>query len=262
MGIRGRTCLVALCLIALCLPAAASPGAGQGACVVRLELSAEAAFEDPIARWLNQLCDLIVIQVDAARWDEGSLSQVSLSMGAHQAFSLKTLRLEGKTRFSSSLTGEEAQLSPLCEWSDALLWAGDSVVQLPEAGRLIPVSGEGLARSLAAAAMNMRAWAALARAQACVECQNCGQCEICKLCCFSEALAALADALGDQFDEAAFDKNVLLIDIQPVEARDLLPVTAKEAPEAPDDLTVRLLHEAANQLVRAIAANEAAQLEA
>ena len=182
-------------------------------------------------------------------------------MGAHQAFSLKTLRLEGTTRFSSSLKSETVQLGPLCEWGEALLSAADSVVDLPDAGRLIPVSGEGLARGLAVAAVNMRAWAALARAQACVECENCGQCETCKLCSFSDALAELADALGDRFDEAAFDKNVLLIDIQPVEARELLPVTAQEAPEAPDDLTVRLVREAADRLIRAIAANEAAQLE-
>lgn len=257
MKIRGRTCLVALWLMILCLPAAASPGAGQGACLVRLQLSAEAAFEDPMARWLNQLCDMVAIQAQAARWDQGALTQITLTMGQHQAFTLKVVGLDGQVRFSSSLTQGTVGLSPLCQWGQALLEAGEQVVDLPGGGRLIPLSGEGVGRALSVAAVSMRAWAALARAQACVDCENCGQCETCQQCLFAEGIAALADALGDRFDEEAFDQNVLLIDIEPVEAQNLLPVSAAEAPEAPDELNVQLVRRAVKKTVEAIAANQA-----
>lgn len=261
MKIRGRTCLIALCLIALCLPAGASPERETGACQVSLKMSAHAAFEDPLARWINQLCQLIHIEAQAARWDDGGQVQVSLRMGQHQAFTLQVLRLEGQTRFASSLTEGEVELPVLWTWPETLLKAGDQVVDLPRAGRLIPVSGEGVARALSQSAVSLRAWAALARAQACASCENCGECQACQNCLFAEGLAILADALADGFDETAFDTNVLLIDIEPVSPADLPLETPTQLPAAADSFTVDLIREAAAETAAAIVSNDPSILE-
>ena len=261
MKIRGRTCLIALCLIALCLPAAASPERETGACRVRLKMSAHAAFEDPLARWINQRCQLVRVEAQAARWNEGGWVQVSLDMGEHRAFTLQVLRLEGRIRFSSSLTEGEVELPVLWTWPEVLLAAGDQVVDLPKAGRLIPVSGEGVARALEKSALSLRAWAALARAQACAPCQNCGKCQACQNCLFAEGLAILADALAGEFDERAFDTNVLLIDIETASPADLPLLVPAQPPAAPDSLAVDLVREAARQAAAAIVRNDHAILE-
>lgn len=241
---RRRVCLIMLCLMLIPLSTWASPSAGQAGCVIHLALSAETAYEEPWARWMNQLCGMAEIRVNAAQWEEGGILKIQINMGSEPALTACVAAENADIYLSSDLLTQRISFEESPSELQELLNRMDDIMELSQAGRLIPVSGAALGLTLSNEATRLRAMAATARARVCVECENCGICEECRLCELTEGLAVLIDAVGDRFDAAAYDKNVLLIDIDRTEGENLLPVTTSQAAAAPDDLGVRMIRDA------------------
>lgn len=272
-----RTSLVAVLLMAVGMAgvgagektgAAGTTGAtsatgatGAVGCTVRLKLTAEAAFDEPLSRWLSEVAGMVRLTVRSARFPDARLAVLSLTMGEVRAFDLSLSSERGVLTLDGSLLDQPARLSPLtdatgaADWAQALLGAAESVATMPSLGRQVALSGEGLARVLKLAAVRLRAWAATARATAGQACESCGACAVCKRVDVSEAAALVADALAERFDMVV-DQNVLVIEVVPFELAEQ-PAAVRPAEPAPDDLNVRLVKDGLWAIARAIAGNDA-----
>ncbi len=248
--------LLAAALLAVGVSSAASPGVTACGASVSLALDASSATVDPLARWLNQIAEMINLTVRAAKWDSAQSVALTLNMGSAKAFSLAVIEEEGVTTLSSSLLDESVRLTLLSDWAQALFQAAEGLYAMPTKGRLIPVSGEGLARAMYSVSVKLRSWASTARAVTTEACQGCGECASCRRAEASDALAIVIDSIAMEFDEVV-DKNVLVISVEPFDVVEA-PPTARASAEAPPDINVRLVKDAMWATAVAIADNEPA----
>ena len=166
------------------------------------ELSAQGFFEEPIGRWLTELCAMARISIDCARWPTGESASVRLTMGKARAFECALAREGQLWTISSDLLREPLRVDPICGLPEIAEALGDFAFRLPvksPARVRRAFDGQTVADALAEIARWLRARGALCRAQAAASCAGCGECAVCELCALCEGFAQFAQAFEDCF---------------------------------------------------------------
>lgn len=225
----------------------------QQGCVVTLGMDAGGVLEEPFSRWSQEFCDMVQLRINRTASSARDAVALNLQMGAHHAFALEVVREGGVTTIASDLLDAPHTIDFAHDWPGELLSKTEQIFTMKAGGRVIAMSGEGLAREMNDWALSLRAWAATTRATAGEACQGCGVCRACKAAEFTEAVALFLGGMADPFD-AAIDKNVLTITVK-LDAAERPIDRAAQAEPAPDDTTARLVKRAVKAVVQAVADN-------
>ncbi|MDO4546954.1 MAG: hypothetical protein Q4D04_02530 [Clostridia bacterium] len=231
----------------------AGAGAVEARNRVHFKLDASASFDEPLSRWLEELCDMAVLTTGYYWGEGGKYLTARLDMGSNRAIELNVIRQSGVVKISSNILEAPVMITGACDWADVMLDYAAFGAKTPSSGSLTPVSGEGLALALDSFSAKLRAMAAVARGSICRTCENCNACDKCELCDISLSLALFVDAVATRL-EMTPDHNALLIKCDRLTG-DVAPFEIENAVEAGDGLVVELIKKAIVAVCEATMAN-------